>query len=84
MPSPTVVRQATETGAVLMDANTGDCFELNRIGADVWDGLARGDALADVIASMETRYAVARETLEADVRALLADLLRHGLLTPRE
>jgi len=33
---PTVVATRMPDGAVLVDSETGECFELNRVGARVW------------------------------------------------
>jgi hypothetical protein len=81
--NPTVVSQATKEGAVLLEMTTGDCFELNHVGAEIWAALAKGDALADVIAALAGRYDLPASTIEADAQALIDDLRGRGLLTTR-
>ena len=81
--NPTVISQPTKEGAVLLEMTTGDCFELNHVGAEIWAALAKGEPLADVIAALARRYELPASTIEADARALIEDLRGRGLLTTR-
>ncbi len=81
---PAVVMQPTESGAVLMDPVTGDCFELNRLGAEIWSLLAAGDSSSQIATKLALRYEVPEMTVAADVQTLVADLARHGLLDLRD
>ena len=83
LPNPLVSAQRMETGAVLMDAATGECFELNRVGAEVWDQIARGGDLAAVVATLAGRYGMAADQVAADVAKLIDQLLAQGLVRPK-
>jgi hypothetical protein len=72
-----------DTGGILMDPVSGDCFELNRVGVQVWLRLAREESPDEVIAALSASYQVTPETLAADLRALMTELERHGLLERR-
>jgi hypothetical protein len=79
--SPTsVVMQPTDNGAVLMDPTTGNCYELNRIGAEIWKLLAAGQPDAEIASTLAARYGVPQSEVAADVARLLADLARHRLV----
>ena len=80
-PNPTVVSQPTKDGAVLMEMTTGDCFELNQVGAEIWTALAKGAPLEEIVAALAGRYQVPSTTIEADARALIAELRSRGLLS---
>ena len=79
-PNPTVVSQPTKDGAVLLEMTTGDCFELNLVGAEIWAALAKGDLLEDIVAGVADRYRVSPTAVEADARKLIAELRSRGLL----
>lgn len=79
--NPLAVLQATESGAVLMDVASGDCFELNRVGAEIWNRLVKGESRETIVAALAAQYDIPGPTLESDVSTLLADLSNHGLLT---
>lgn len=79
--NPLVVMQTAEAGAILMHMSTGDCFELNRIGAEVWRMLQETIPVGQIISTIANKHEVPEATVESDVRALLDDLGRHGLLT---
>jgi hypothetical protein len=78
--NPTVVAKAMPEGAVLIDSRTGECFELNRVGARVWDGLERGVDLAGLVDELAAEYAIDRARISTDVATLVDALTRHGVL----
>jgi len=80
-PNPTVVTQLTPEGAVLLEMNSGDCYELNRSGAEIWTRLKEGDTFAAVVASVAKRHAIPEAAIEKDARELVMQLLKRGLLT---
>ena len=79
--NPNVVVQQTNDGAILMDMASGDCFELNRLGADVWGRLGKGESPAELVANVAASYDVPAAKVESDVQALLQLLTQNGLLT---
>ena len=81
--NPTVVSQQTKEGAVLLEMTTGDCFELNHVGAEIWAALLNREALPEVVAKLAHRYGVPVATIETDARALIDDLKARGLLSER-
>jgi hypothetical protein len=78
--NPQVVTQATPDGAVLMDMATSECFELNAVGAEIWTRLGRGESAPAIIQALGTSYPTPAGTIEADVQALLAELVQRRLL----
>ena len=78
-----VVLQRTEIGAVLMDQATGNCFELNHIGAEIWKLLSEGAATEAIAAQLSASYDVSQAVVAADVEALVLSLAQHGLIDSR-
>lgn len=78
--TPTVVFKRMDQGAILVDSETGDCFELNRIGADIWSELERGAKPTAIAGILAVRHGISTEKAMADLRVLVGDLLRQGLL----
>lgn len=77
-----VVLQRTESGAVLMDQATGNCFELNHIGAEIWKLLSEGATADAIAAQLSASYEVSQTVVAADVEALVLSLAQHGLVDP--
>jgi len=76
---PGIESQSIDLGAIVVDLKSGAAFELNRIGAEIWELMASPvpvHAICDVLA---TRYSVERQALDADVLMLIDALLRAGL-----
>jgi len=68
-------------GAVLIDNATGECFELNRTGARIWECIVQGadlDGVVDVIASESS---VERSVVAADAANLIDALARRGIVS---
>jgi hypothetical protein len=78
--SPTVVATAMPDGAVLIDSATGECFELNRVGARVWERLQRGEDLVAIVDALAAEYALERSRVSTDVTNLVESLARHGIV----
>lgn len=69
-------------GAVLVDMNTGRCYRLNRVGAEIWALLRAPLALSDICAEVAKKYDPPPAALEGDVRALVTHLLTERLVEP--
>ena len=69
-------------GALLVDMNTGRCYRLNRVGAEIWSLLRTPLALPEICAEIAGKYAREAEQLESDVRALVAHLVTERLIEP--
>jgi hypothetical protein len=80
--NPLVVAQATPEGTVLMDMATGECFELNGTGSKIWLLLTKGESLSRTVGALAAAHGLAVATVESDVRSLVTELTRRGLVTP--
>jgi hypothetical protein len=69
-----------ERGAVLVDMNTGDCFRLNRVGAEVWGMLASGVTLRNICDRIASTYREPVSRIEAEVLDLVRKLVRQALV----
>ena len=74
--------RSVEEGGILVDLESGACFQLNRVGAQLWKRLSAGDTVGAAIDSLRQRYDVASEVLERDSLLLCDELLRVGLIAP--
>ena len=82
MRNPLIIYKPMGDGAVLMDMASGDCYELNRTGREVWERLSAGLSIENVITELAAAYEINRKVLSDDVTRLLEDLARRGMLVP--
>lgn len=68
------------TELVLLDLARGEYFSLDELGARVWAVLAAGGSLDDAIEALAPEYDVPWTRFQADLRALVAELVARGLL----
>jgi hypothetical protein len=69
---------------VLMKAERGNYYELDEVGTDVWERLARPIRVGDLCASLHERYEGDETVIERDVLALLEQLVGEDLIDVRE
>ena len=76
-------------GAVLVDMNTGHCFRLNRVGAEIWTILESPLAVGEVSDQIATRYEKpVAKSIQRSARWSIELLIREQLIeiaaeTPR-
>lgn len=77
-----VLARRVDDVLVVLDPETGHYFQLNGVGADVWE-LCDGNAtIEEIVTELESRYSVVRSTILEDVQALIGSLVEEHLLSP--
>jgi coenzyme PQQ synthesis protein D (PqqD) len=71
-------RQADAT--VLLDGERGLYYTLNEVASDVWELVVGSEPLMEILRCLAEEYDVAAEPLQADVEAVLKQLLDTGLI----
>jgi hypothetical protein len=66
--------------AMLLDGASGRCFELNRLGSEVWSLLDGEQTLEEVCGKLNDVLAVPAQTLRSDVSRFAASLMDAGLV----
>jgi coenzyme PQQ synthesis protein D (PqqD) len=80
LPRQEVAAREINDGAVLVNMGSGACFELNRVGFEIWKLLSPGTTVAGICAALDGRYAIDRALLASDVRSLVDALVGAGLV----
>lgn len=81
--SDDVVAREVAGETVLLNLATGTYFGLNAVGGRIWQLLdAEGCTLAEASAKLQQEFEVSSEVADADVLALAANLVEHGLVAP--
>jgi hypothetical protein len=65
---------------VILDIERGTYFGLTEVGAHIWGMIQEPRKIAEVVDGVVAVYDVTRETAEADVTELIADLASRGLV----
>ena len=79
--SDQVLSQEVSGETVLLDLQSEFYFGLDKTGTRIWELLQSGVSIQDLIGKMLDEFEVDRQTLEADVNALLEKLLDAGLVS---
>jgi hypothetical protein len=78
--SPLIVSRGMDKGAILMNTSSGDCFELNGVGALAWDLIGRGLALEAIVGEIVKAYRIDEATARSDLRRLVDELAQQGIV----
>jgi hypothetical protein len=76
-----VLFQQLQDEAVLLNLGSGQYFGLDPVGTRIWNLLAEGKSLPDVVAAIVAEYEVGQEKCEADLLKLVADLKAQRLVS---
>ena len=81
-PNPEVVYRAVDGGAVLLCMTDEVYYGLNAVGSYIWEHLSPVlGTIDELCTAMHAEYPdVTEQTIRTDVRALLDDLLKNGLV----
>jgi hypothetical protein len=86
--SPCFERKPDVTGRTLVDrtillnATTGNCFELNAVGSAIWATLDGSRSWEQISAEVARRFAVTGEQADLDVQRFATDLVAADLIRP--
>jgi hypothetical protein len=78
--NPDVVFREIDGEAVLLHLERGTYFGLDPIGTRVWLAIVEHGCARPVLAPLLEEFDVTADTLESDVRSLLADLSAYDLV----
>lgn len=84
--NPNVIFKEQSDGAVLFSMEDEVYYGLNEVGAEIWALLPPvSDTVEEIRDAIAARYPeVDPAVIQADVTQLIADLVSHGLLIPRD
>jgi hypothetical protein len=78
--SPSVVTAEIDGEVVMMSIEQGQYFGLDDIGSDIWKRLDPPCAFADLIERLAADYDADRDSIAADVRALLETMAERDVV----
>jgi hypothetical protein len=72
-----------QDGAIVLDVQQGQMFNLNRVGSRVLELLESGSAEPDIVTIISLEFSASQEVVENDVREFIAALRKHKLVLDR-
>lgn len=74
-----IQHRATSGGGILVDMQSGACFELNRVATEIWSLLAAGESEEAMAQTVAQRYNLAQNVAHADVKRICQEFASRGL-----
>jgi len=72
-----------QDGAIVLDVQQGQMFNLNRVGSRILELLERGTAESDIVNVISQEFNTSREVVEKDVHEFIESLTKHKLVSDR-
>jgi Coenzyme PQQ synthesis protein D (PqqD) len=72
-----------QDGAIVLDVQQGQMFNLNRVGSRILELLESGSAESDIVNVISREFNASREAVESDVHEFIASLRKHKLVLER-
>ena len=79
-PFPHVVWARHADATVLLDAERGLYYTLNDVAGRVWELLAAGEPVIEILQCLRHEYEIQAEALQSDVAILVGELVAHRLI----
>ena len=79
-PAKDVLFRDLGSEAVLLDLASGSYFGLDEVGTRIWQLITAGETLAATVTTLAAEYDAAAERLQADLLALIDELVTSKLL----
>lgn len=72
-----------QDGAIVLDVQQGQMFNVNRVGSRILELLESGSAESDIVNVISQEFNGSREVVENDVREFIESLRKHKLVSER-
>ncbi|MGE5111376.1 MAG: PqqD family protein [Acidobacteriaceae bacterium] len=72
-----------QDGAIVLDVQQGQMFNLNRVGSRILELLESGSAESDIVNVISQEFNSNRKVVENDVREFIDSLRKHKLVSER-
>ncbi|MBD2578884.1 PqqD family protein [Oscillatoria sp. FACHB-1406] len=80
--SPKVVHETIDGEVVIVNLEKGDYYSLLGAGADIWEGLARGESAGEVVEAICQHYQGDRETITSAIERFIEELQQEEMIAP--
>lgn len=84
MNDPQVISETVGGETIIVNLATGHYFSLQGSAVEIWEGLARGEAVESIVATLTAQYTAADGEIEAAVNGLVDELASAELVVPEE
>jgi Coenzyme PQQ synthesis protein D (PqqD) len=72
-----------QDGAIVLDVQQGQMFNLNPVGSRILELLESGSGEAEIVEAISREFTASREIVENDVREFIGSLKEHKLVAER-
>jgi len=76
-----VVAKIMDGEAIMINLANGIYYSTDKVGGWIWEMIAGGHSLEEIITATVVRYDASRERVQADIEQLVDELLRENLVT---
>jgi hypothetical protein len=79
-----VAAKVIDGEAIIINLANGIYYSMDKVGGFIWEMIEEKRTLGEIIAATVARYDVSREQAQAEIEALVDEILRENLITASE
>jgi hypothetical protein len=79
-----VAAKVVEGEAIIINLSNGIYYSMENVGAFIWEYMAAGLSLGEIVTTVTTQYEVSAEHAQADLEQLAAQLVEEGIVQPTD
>jgi hypothetical protein len=83
MAAPEITSRDIPSGMILVNLESGNCWQLNAVGTDFWRALSRLGRVGEAVEEVAKTYGDRHDQVAQDVRSFALDLAGAGALIKR-
>ena len=80
--APRVVHQTVDGETIVIDFESGTYYSINKVGAIIWDHVAKGSTINEIVQVLGRQYRGVLPDIENAVANFLAEIQRESLISP--
>ena len=77
-----VAAKVLEGEAIIINLSNGIYYSLDNVGGFIWEQIAAGLSLGEIVATVTAKYDVSAPQAQADLEQLAAQLVQEGIVAP--
>jgi hypothetical protein len=82
--TPDVIYENVDNEVLIIEFNTGNYYSTNNSGGEIWELLAAGAPVSEIIQNMRAKYNAGNGDIKAAVNQLISELLEENLISPEK
>lgn len=79
---PEIIHETIDHEVLIIEFISGNYYSLSEVGAEIWDGLVKGNNLNEIITNLSHQYSGSQDEITQGVQQLITELEQEKIIVP--